>query len=1045
MTGSFDTVKMRLVTLLALTGALFAGASERVDFTDDVRPILSDRCFHCHGPDDANRAAKLRLDTEEGALAVLVRGNPGDSELIHRISTKDADDLMPPPDSNRSLSQAEIETLTRWVEQGAPWKKHWSFIPLSDVPEPAVKNDSWPINGIDRFVLSRLESKGLQPEPEASRERLLRRVSLDLTGLPPTLEEIDAFLLDNSPNAYEKVVDRLLSSSAYGEKMARDWLDVARFADTYGYQADRFNHLWPWRDWVINAFNDNLPYDDFITWQTAGDLLPNAGREQIIATAFNRNHRQTNEGGSINEEYRVEYNADRVKTLGLAFLGLTLECSRCHDHKYDPILQKDFYSLFAFFNSTDESGLYSHFTDAIPNPTLLLYEGNQEAKHHELKAEIRRREKALAEYATTRNEAFAKWLESGAMLTNVTGAVIDMDFETIEKNQVANAANAEAPGKLVEGPEQVAGEIGKALLFSGENSVDIEKVANFERTDPFTISLWMKVPEELDEIIVLHRCRAGSDAGNRGYELLLQDGKAVFALTHFWPGNAIKVATKEKLPLHQWQHVTVTYDGSSRAKGVRLFVNGMKAEIEIVRDQLFKTIGYEKEKMDVPLQLAARFRGRGFKDGLIDELKVFNRELTNVEVLSVFANQSLAETIHDISGAPYGKEAIRELFLARVDEGYQQQVAELRNLREEENTLVNSVPEIMVLGDLPEPRPSFILHRGEYHNHGEEVQPDVPAAVLPFNEKWPRNRIGLAKWLTSPENPLPARVTVNRYWQMFFGRGLVSTPEDFGSQGKLPTHPGLIDWLAKGFIDSAWNLKALNKQIVMSATYRQSSLASADKIKQDPHNQWLARGPSFRMSAEMLRDAVLAEAEMLERTIGGPSVMSHDQGGHKVKEQQKRKTDKPQEYRRTLYTYVKRTAPSPYLITFDATSREDCIAQRQRTNTPLQALVTLNDELFIEASQKLAIQMQEQGTLDRQIEFLFRRATGREPDAREREILHALYEEQLEIFRADGESAKKFLSSVVKWPQPVDDPAALAAAAVTANAVLNFDEAMTKR
>ena len=937
--------------LLALTVACAAKAGnlpEKVDFNYHIKPLLSDRCYACHGPDEKARKAKLRLDVSEGAFKgdIIKPGRPDQSELIRRITATDPDDHMPPAESNLSLSADEIELLRRWVAQGAEWGKHWSLIPLPEAHDSTAS--------IDFFVRERLEREGLKPASQATKERLIRRVTFDLIGLPPTLDEIDAFLADGSAQAYERVVDRLLGSPAYGERMAVDWLDVARYADTYGYQADRFNHLWPWRDWVIAAFNENLPYDEFIIWQLAGDLLPNATREQKMATAFNRNHRQTNEGGSVDEEFRVEYNADRVHTTAGAFLGLTMECARCHDHKYDPISQKDYYRMFAFFNSTDESGLYSHFTDAIPSPALLMFDDVQEKRHKELKRAIAE----MAKHVTTRPLV-------------LTGEVAHYSFEG---GKGGNSISTNYAAKISEGPKTVRGKFGDALQFNGENSVTIPKVADFKRTDPFSFSFWLNIPEEQDEIVVLHHQQAGSDAGYNGYQFILEKGHASFGLIHFWPGNALMVRTREKLPLNEWVHIVITYDGSSRASGVKIFKDGKRTDLETVRDSLYKDFAN-----GVPLTLAARFRGRGFKDGMIDDLKIYHRDLT-----------------------------------CDID-------PELKKLRDEENALINSIREIMIMGDLPKPRPTYVLKRGAYDAPGEPVEPGTPEAIMPLDSSLPRNRLGLAKWLVDPRHPLTARVAVNRYWQMFFGRGLVVTAEDFGSQGQLPSHPELLDWLAKHFMTSGWNLKALVKLIVMSDTYRQSSQASPELLARDAENKLLARGPKTRLTAEMLRDSALANAGLLVRKIGGPSVKPYQPEGlwEEKSAGWKYEPDKGEGlYRRSMYTYWKRTSPHPMMTTFDAAERNSCTVRRQTTTTPLQALVLLNDPQFVEAAAKIAERARKE---KKPVQFTFRLITGRAPTDRELAVLQRLYQEQLSL---SDESA---------------------ASTALASAILNFDDAVMKR
>ena len=1037
---------------LGWASAQAAPLPNKVDFNHHIKPLLSDRCFKCHGPDEKSREAKLRLDQPEGAFKALDDGmfviKPRDlahSEVIRRITTKDADDVMPPAKSNLALNADEIALIRRWVEQGAEWKKHWSFLPVEDVPVPQVKNSKWPRNDVDRFTLGRLEAEKLKPAPEATKEHWLRRVALDLTGLPPTLKEMDDFLADKSSDAYERAVDRLLASPSYGERMAVDWLDVARYADTYGYQSDRFNHLWPYRDWVISAFNRNVRINNFITWQIAGDLLPDATREQRIATAFNRLHRQTNEGGSVDEEFRVEYNADRVHTLAGAFLGLTMECARCHDHKYDPITQKDYYRLFAFFNSTEESGLYSHFTDAIPSPTVLLFKDDaEEAKHREMKRAIAAKEQELAARATAAKAGFEAWL---GQLKEWPKAVPVAHY-SFDSLYITNTLGTNFPGKLHDGPTNAPGRVGQALGFSGENSVTFDKVADFKRTDAFSFTFWIRAPEELPEVIVLHHQQAGSDAGYHGYQFVLEDGHATFALVHFWPGNAIKVRTRDRLPLNQWIHVGITYDGSSRADGVKLFLDGQPAATEVVKDHLFKDFANGQ-----PLTLAARFRGRGFKGGFIDDLRIFNHALTSLEMehtrVADASPSPLGGERAGVRGAP-SNAALLAHYLARLDEPSAKLRAELKQLRDAENKFINAVPELMSMGDLPTPRPTHVLKRGEYDKRGDTVEPGTPESIFPLDPALPRNRLGLARWLTDPRHPLTSRVLVNRAWQQFFGRGLVVTAEDFGSQGALPSHPELLDWLARHFMDTGWDLKALCKLIVLSATYRQSSAAPPALLARDPDNTLLARGPKTRLSAEMLRDSALAAAGLLVHEIGGPSVKPYQPEGlwEEKSSGWKYEADKGAGlYRRSLYTYWKRASQHPMMITFDAAERNVCVVRRQQTSTPLQALVLLNDPQFVEAARKLAERVLKEAppSPDARITFAFRLLTSRHPTAKERSILRRLYDEQLAAFRTEEPGAASLLKVGDAKPDPALNPAELAAASALSSAILNFDEAILKR
>jgi hypothetical protein len=1032
---------------------LAAPVPTTVDFNFHVRPILSDRCFQCHGPDEKARQGKFRLDVAASAFArrdasgrtPIVPGRPDASEVFRRITTSDPAELMPPPESHLSLSAEEKEVLRRWIEQGAEYKSHWAFLPVVRPPVPAVPDDAWSRNPIDRFVLARLRREGLAPAPEASRETLIRRLSFDLTGLPPTLEEIDAFVADPAPDAYERVVDRLLNSPAYGERRANEWLDLARYADTYGYQADVDRDMSPWRDWVIRAFNANLPYDQFITWQIAGDLLPSPTREQRLATAFNRLHRQTNEGGSIEEEFRVEYVADRVHTFGTAFLALTLECARCHDHKYDPITQKEYYRLAAFFDNIDESGLYSHFTRAVPTPTLLLYPEGAEARHQLLKDRIQQGEAALPALREAARPRFEAWLAAVEVQAPPRPPSAHFSFERVADNATPDRVVPGRHARLVDEPQPTAGKVGQALRFNGDNSVVCPGVGDFPRTAPFSFALWIKPGERQDRAVVFHRSRAWTDSGSRGYELLLEQGRPTFGLIHFWPGNALAVRAKDPLPVNEWTHLTVTYDGSSRAAGLRLYANGAALATETVRDHLYKDILHRREWGDadvgnIELTLAGRFRDSGFKHGGIDEFQVFDRCLTPLEVRALAGGAGAAPT----------REELFDYFLQRVDPTYRAALAQLRLLREEENAFVNDVPEIMTMEEMAQPRPTHLLKRGAYDARGELVEPGTPERIFPLPPEVPRNRLGLARWLTDRRNPLTARVVVNRVWQTHFGRGLVATAENFGSQAQLPTHPELLDWLAAQFVDSGWNLKALHKLVVMSATYRQSSQADPGLIARDPDNQLLARGPKHRLQAEQIRDHALAVSGLLVRTIGGPAVKPYQPAGlweesgtgkHYVQDKGANL------YRRSLYTFWRRTAPPPTMLAFDATAREVCLARRETTTTPLQALVTLNDPQFVEAARVLAERLVRECGDDRDacLTKAFRLATGRQPQARELKILRQAYDEQLALFTQDPAAAEASLR-VGEFPR--DDslpPARVAATMMLANALMNLDEFVTKR
>lgn len=1031
--------------------ALGAGAAGKVDFSKDVLPILSDKCFHCHGPDDAGRKAKLRLDTQEGAFRVkdgvanIVKGKPDQSEIISRVFSKDEDDLMPPPSSHRTLTEEQKQTLKRWVEQGAPWGKHWAFAEVAKVTPPKVKNTGAVNNEIDRFILARLEQEKLKPSREASKEQLIRRATLDLTGLPPTLEEIDAFLKDKSKNAYEKVIDRLLQSPRYGEQMAREWLDLARYADTFGYQADVDMNMYPWRDWVIRAFNENLPYDKFITWQLAGDLLPNATPEQRLATAFNRLHRQTNEGGSIEEEFRIEYVSDRVHTMGTAFLSLTLECARCHDHKYDPISQKDYYSLTAFFSSIDESGLYSHFTRATPTPTLNLFKDDQETRLTSVRTEIAQQEAKMESIAKTAKADFEKWKNPGAPVFMAKPVAI-YSFDEVKDKKTPNALGTNA-AVLVDEPKHVEGQAGKALQFSGDNELECRGSGEFNRTDAFSFALWLKPTEKQARAVVFHRSRAWTDSGSRGYELVLEDGKPFFGLIHFWPGNAIGVRAKEALPLNEWSHVVVTYDGSSKAAGVALYLNGQRLELETVRDKLTRDIIHRSEWGDmeagkIELTLAGRFRDSGFKNGLIDEVAIYDKALTEFEVAEMLPHADTAKVNND--------EELFAYYLNRVDEKYINAQNELKRLRVAENNVADGVQEIMVMKELPQRRHTYLLKRGAYDAPAEEVFPGTPERIFPMAAEYPKNRLGLAEWMTDPKNPLTARVAVNRIWKLHFGKGLVSTVEDFGFQGQSPTHPELLDWLARKYIETGWDRKAMHKLILMSATYQQASVPTEEQFAKDPENLLLARGPRHRLTAEQIRDSALAVSGLLSPTIGGPSVKPYQPAGlwEESGTGKSYKQDKGESlYRRSIYTFWRRTSPPPSMLSFDATSREVCTAKREVTSTPLQALVLLNDPQFVEASRVLAEKLvkTEPNDVEKRVQTGFRIMTGRTPDKDEVKILEQLYAEQHERFAKNKEAALKLLKTGESKVDATLDATEVATTTMLVSTLMNFDEFVMKR
>ena len=1043
-----------------LISAMPAAAAD-VSFDRDVLPILSENCFKCHGPDANARKAGLHFDTKEGAFrvrdgeTVIIPKNSAKSELVRRVSSTEADYMMPPPNSNKKLTQKQIETLKRWVDEGATWSKHWAYVPLGHPAVPSTGIN--PVarkrirNPIDAFILARLAKEGLGLSPEAPREEWLRRVTLDLTGLPPTLQEAEAFLKDQSPNAYENVVDRLLRSPRFGERMAADWLDLARFADTHGYQSDRFRPMWPYRDWVISAFNRNLPFDQFVIWQLAGDLLPNATKEQRLATAFNRLHMQNEEGGIVEEEFRVAYVTDRVTTFGTTFLGQTFECCRCHDHKFDPFTQKDFYSLFAFFQNIDESGQTSYFTDAMPVPTLLLSTPEQDKKLAELQAKITAKEKEITAERARAAAAFAGWLKNRPKELAIAGLIADFDFDEIQNNKIKNHADAGKPGMAHESPKIAAGYRKNSAMLNGENGFEFPGLGHFRRTDPFTLSLVIGVGGETPapRAVVLHHSKAPIDAGSRGYELLLKDGRVAFGLHHMWPGNSLKVRSKRALRPGTMTHVAVTYDGSSQANGISIYFNGEPVDFEVIRDGLTKDISYENGEPN--LQLGFRFRDNGFKNGLVDDLKIFNRALTPLEIGRVAGSPSAAETWQQPADrlSESQRKQLFDEFFATACEPAKKLRAELQALRAEQSRLVNPIAEIMVMKEMEHPKPAYILKRGAYDAHGEPVSANTPATLPPLHAANP-NRLDLARWLIQPDHPLTGRVTVNRLWQMMFGRGIVETSENFGRTGASPTHPELLDWLARDLIDHGWDVKRCLKQIALSSTYRQSATVTPELLAKDPYNHLLARMPARRLTAEMLRDQALFVSGLLVDKIGGPSVYPYQPDGiwnEAMGRPHYPRSKGPDLYRRSLYTVWKRTAPPPAMVTFDAADRSICTARRQSTSTPLQSLVLLNDPQIVEAARFLGERILKEGGHSRteQAAWAFQTVTCRKPNEKELELLVKLFDEQKELFAGDAKAAEKLLSVGDKKADPKLDKSELAAATTLALAILNQDAAVMRR
>jgi hypothetical protein len=1035
-----------------------AAAPDRVQFNRDVRPILSDTCFKCHGPDKQARKGDLRLDLADEAVkprkhsTPIVRGDSAKSEIYRRLVTPDRDDHMPPLDSGLKLTPAQVATIKRWIEEGAEYQPLWSLIRVEKPAPPPVKNSAWVRNPIDRFILARLERESLKPNPEADKATLLRRVTLDLTGLPPTLAEIDAFLADGSAEAYQRIVDRLLESPRYGERMALDWLDAARYADTHGYHIDSGRDMTVWREWVIDAFNGNMPFDQFTVEQLAGDLLPDATLDQKVASGFNRNNMINFEGGAIPEEYLTQYIIDRVNTTSTVWLGLTVGCAQCHDHKYDPITQKDFYRLYAFFNAVPENGLDGSKGNAAPviqSPSKHQRAAirDRQARIAELEAKLKARETESVGAA----EAWAAGITADATPPEPAGLIAHFKLDEGRDAAVADATGKIAPGQVRGEPHWGEGKIGGGLQFDGAGSVDLGDALPLERDQKFSYGAWI-FPTSMEHGAVLARMDGGPTY--RGFDLYLGGGLLYAHLISQWEGNAVRVNTKQPLKLNQWHHVMATYDGSSKAEGLRVYVDGKLQDVAITHNSLTQTIRTDKH-----LRLGSREANASFK-GTIDDVRFYDRQLGDAEVASLAGGSDPLKGLAAIPAAqrtPEQKMQLARIYLQTQDKPYAALVAELSAVRSESAKLDTNSPTTMVMQDMANPRDTFILIRGQYDKHGEKVTPGVPASMAALPEGAAVNRLALARWLVDRNQPLTSRVVVNRYWQSYFGNGIVKTSDDFGSQGDEPVHPALLDWLAASFMEEGWDVKQIQRLIVTSATYRQSSKATPELLARDPENRLLARGPRHRLKAEFIRDQALAVSGLLDPRIGGPSVSPYQPAGiweelsfradNKNWTAQTYEQSKGRDlYRRTMYTFWKRTAPPPTLLTFDAPDRETCTVRRAITNTPLQALVLMNDPTYVEASRKLAERMMTQGgaTPAGRIKFAFRLATARPPRAGEVAVLEKVFNEQKAVFAADPEAAKKLLAVGDSPRDQKLDTAELAAWTLVASAILNLDETITK-
>lgn len=990
-----------MTTVILVAAALTLAAD--VSFNRDIRPILSDRCFACHGPDPGNRKTVVRFDREEsvrqqplasGGLAI-VPGKPEQSELYRRLTASGARRMPPAYAGHAKLADRDIELIREWIATGAPYESHWSFVP------PSRKTGQT----IDSILRNHLSREGLNLAAEAPRATQLRRVTLDLTGLPPSPDEVDAFENDRSPNAYERVVDRLLASPRHAERMAIRWLEAARYSDTNGYQSDGPRDMYRWRDWVIDAYRNNMPFDQFTIEQIAGDLLPGSTRAQKVATGFHRNHRTSAEGGIVEEEFRSEYVSDRAETTATVWLGLTVGCARCHDHKYDPIPQRDYYRLYAFFNNMREKGLVYNFGNE--EPMIKAPTPEMESKLAALEALLAARQKAWDGLQQRVKRDFESWMKRAAATAKDWSVTRDLGVDEPQSRHFDGAAQTEL------------------------ETTDPIKSGRFEYLEPFSAAAWIN-PQVPDGAIL---SRGEDYLEGTGYYLLLVKGKLRFTVTLRYTDISLRIETEAPVPLNQWQHVAVTYDGKRKASSVHIYFNGREQAKNVLFDELTYPFAGK-----VPFRIGG---GAGFRfQGDIRGVRTFRRALTADEVASLTVDLSIAQLAAKQNRTPAESAKLKLCFLenhaAAEIRAAQQSLAAARAERDK---YYDSIPTVMVMVEGPV-RQAHILKRGAYDAPGDPVTAGVPAFLPPLPAGANNDRLTLARWLVDRRNPLTARVTVNRFWQMLFGVGLVKTTEDFGSQGEWPRYLDLLDWLAVEFMDSGWNVRHMLKTIVMSDAYRQSSKASQDLLARDPENRLLARGPRVRLSAEMIRDQALAVSGLLAEKIGGPSVKPYQPprlwqelsggGGY-----QQDKGDGL--YRRSLYTYWKRTVPPPYMVNFDSPTRETCTVRESRTNTPLQALNLMNDTIFVEASRKLAERMLESS---KPIEYGYRAVLGRSPTSKETQILDAALKRFETRYTADQAAARELVS--IGDSKSNGDAVRVAPYAALANLILNLDEAVTK-
>ena len=1046
-----------LLCISSLVSSAFG--QDSIEFNRDIRPILNDACFACHGPDSASRKGELRLDQRDAAVekAAIVEGKPEESEMIRRILSDDPEEIMPPPELKKTLSPEQKKLLADWIKSGAQYQQHWSYIapvrPAVPTVPDAVKasHGSWPKNPIDNFVLSKLVANGLTPAEEADRHTLARRASFDITGLPPKWEQVEAFVNDKSADAYEKYIDMLLTSPQWGEHRGRYWLDYARYADTHGIHFDNYREMWAYRDWVIKAFNQNMPYDQFTIENLAGDLLPNATLDQKIASGFNRCNMTTNEGGIIDEEYAVLYTRDRTETVSAVWMGLTAGCATCHSHKFDELSQKEFYEMSAFFNNTTQAVRDGNIKDTPPIIPVPL-EADR-ARFTELPPLVASARAAVEERRAGARPEFNAWITTAKPETlgepvsseglHFLAGLNEGDGKLLHYSLDGNAAEVALndSAKWQDGPN------GKALQVQGA-ACDVATVGDFEADQPFSCAAWVNVPANDGGGAMAARMEAGP--GYRGWDFWMQQRRIGMHIVNAWPDKALKVVSKAQVPANEWVHVAVTYDGSRKASGLQVYINGAVQEKNIENDKLDgSTI-----RTETPWRIGQRAGSEAFT-GTLQDLRIQKRVLTAAEIDSMAKLSRFQATLVKAVDQRSEQEVndLYAFWLKKFDAPFGEKSAALAALEKEEADIRARGTIAHIMNERTEPATAYVLFRGEYDQRRDQVFPATPAAFPAFPEAAPKNRLGFAQWLLQPEHPLTTRVTANRLWQEVFGMGIVRTTGDLGVSGELPANQELLDWLAVEFREGGWDVKKFVKLMLTSATYRQSAAVTPLKLEKDPANRLMSRGPRFRMDAEVVRDNALAVSGLLVAKIGGPSVRPYQPDGvwesiAMIGSTTQRYTRDSGDnlYRRSLYTFIKRMAPPASLDIFNSPNRESCSVRRERTNTPMQALVTMNDEQHVEAARRFAEHILKHGGSadDQRLQFAAHQLLSRDLQADELAILNDSLAQLAAFYKDHAKEAGELIQIGESEPDASFDTGTLAAWTMLCNEMMNLDEVLNK-